>query len=252
MWLAGLLPDSALRPEERVRQVLLKYLRDSLGYSPAQLATEVPVKMGSDVRRVDIGISRGGVQPTQHTVFLVVECKKRGISESEFLAAVEQLKSYMAACGNAHFGVAYDGDRCVVLQERKHSDGSYYHEQIGARVEDIPAASAPIPRRFTAYVEEQEPERASRGGHDTVLDPFPRGQQARRPLPPDERPTVEIATPAQPPFAEPPLWRPPAPPVMQTPQFPTAELTAALLVVVPVLLCGAGIVLTALLSAAAR
>jgi type I restriction enzyme M protein len=90
------------KPEEVVRQMVLNRLIDDLGYSPDQIAVEIPIQMGSTVhpKPADIVVFHDSSRQRQ---WITIEVKKPRSSEG-----IEQLKSYMNATGSL-FGYWTDG-----------------------------------------------------------------------------------------------------------------------------------------------
>lgn len=108
-------------PEERVRQQIAYELIYKYGYRREDMRLELAVQMGSNAnKRADIAIFPPGAPHRQDEAYIIVECKRADISDAAFEMAKEQLKSYMAACNNAHFGMAVAGDRRTCLREIKH------------------------------------------------------------------------------------------------------------------------------------
>ena len=62
-------------PEERVRQEILKSLVREYGYKKDQIEVERSVKFASSRKAVDIAIWEPGVEHTQETILVIVECK---------------------------------------------------------------------------------------------------------------------------------------------------------------------------------
>jgi type I restriction enzyme M protein len=89
--------DVRYKPEELVRQHVLRELINDLGYERAAIRVEVPVVMGSTVhdKPADIIVYTDQTRTVEH---LVVELKKPARKDG-----IEQLKSYMNATG-APFG----------------------------------------------------------------------------------------------------------------------------------------------------
>jgi len=104
-------------PEEQVRQVVLKYLLDQ-GFSRTQLNTEFPVQMGSSTRYIDIAVFPHGCTHHQDSVWMVVECKRRDLSLSLRDKGVLQLKSYLAVCPNAQYGLFTTSALHVILKRK--------------------------------------------------------------------------------------------------------------------------------------
>lgn len=128
-------------PEERVRQNILRRLVDSLGYSRDQIKVECGIKMGSAKPRVDVAIYPKDLSQSQETISLIVECKKESISPSDKKEGVGQLKSYMAACLNAEWGLWTNGRHREVWKKAKSEKGELvFLEQV-----DIPPVSGELP-----------------------------------------------------------------------------------------------------------
>ena len=96
-------------PEEYVRQNIERRLVLELGYSPEQIAVEFSVKLGSKRHRADLVIFPEGEEHIQDNAYIVIECKKDSIEPTHKKEGVEQLKSYMAACPNAEWGMWTNG-----------------------------------------------------------------------------------------------------------------------------------------------
>ncbi len=139
------------KPEMRAKQRIVEILVKNLGYQPEQIAAEpeLHIKCGSTKLRLDVAVFLPGAPHDQQNVFLIVECKKPNGSSTTFEGAVEQLKSYMSACSNAHYGVAYDMNRCLVVEEVKGAKGLYEFKTLGTDVRHIPRAVDLAPKRFT-------------------------------------------------------------------------------------------------------
>src|SRR4051812_42790983 len=130
-------------PEELVRQAIALELMQRYGYRREDMRLELPVQMGSSSdRRADIAIFRPETdrsQYTQHNAYVIVECKRADVPRSGFETAKEQLKSYMVACSNAHYGMVVAGSRRACFREIKNVDGRYEIVEI----DDIPHAMVP-------------------------------------------------------------------------------------------------------------
>ena len=124
-------------PEEYVRQNIEKALVRQYGYAPADCAPEVRIKLGAGPpKRVDIVIWKPGAEHKQETAQLLVECKKAGTSPKSKTDGIEQLKSYMAACLNARYGLWTNGDDRFCFAKRGTEQGGWTFEEIV----EIPAA----------------------------------------------------------------------------------------------------------------
>jgi type I restriction enzyme M protein len=98
-------------PEEYVRQNIEKALVRQYRYNPNMCLPEFPIKLGSSRKRVDIIAFDSPEKPRiQENAFLIVETKKAGTNPKAKNDGVEQLKSYMAACLNAQYGLWTNGD----------------------------------------------------------------------------------------------------------------------------------------------
>lgn len=91
-----------IKPEEVVRQKVLNYLIEDLGYPETDIAVEVPVVMGAAVheKAADIIIYEDSKKARE---VLVIEVKKPNRKDG-----IDQLKAYMNATG-APFGFWTDG-----------------------------------------------------------------------------------------------------------------------------------------------
>ena len=107
-----------LTPEEAVRQLYLRLLRDELGYPVSRMQLEYPVNFGRETKRADICIFD---KDKATTPYILVELKKPKLKDGK-----EQLKSYCNATG-APIGVWTNGQQI-----------SYYHRKDPNYFEDIP------------------------------------------------------------------------------------------------------------------
>ncbi|MFN5513926.1 MAG: N-6 DNA methylase [Cyanobacteriota bacterium] len=83
-------PEEAVQAETFLKLVLI------YGYDPTRIRLFVSVTMGSSVKEADLIV----YEDNQHkSPYIVVECKKQEVSESEFAMAVEQGFSYAVADG---------------------------------------------------------------------------------------------------------------------------------------------------------
>src|SRR5689334_3177752 len=65
-------------PEEYVRQNLERALVRQYGYSKQCCLPEVPIRVGSARKRVDVVVWPPDVARTQENAYILVECKKAG------------------------------------------------------------------------------------------------------------------------------------------------------------------------------
>jgi len=167
-------------PEEHVRQAAAAELIERLGYRRENMRLELPIQMGSSAnKRADIAIFPSGVPHHQDNAYVIVECKRADVSDSVFESAVEQLKSYMSACNNSHFGMVIAGRRRVCFREIKHPDGRYERVQI----HDLPHAAAQR-ARFTYVDSASSPQRHHSPQHAVPVTAPQFTPQPPHPLPP--------------------------------------------------------------------
>lgn len=96
-------------PEEYVRQEIEKSLIHEYRYSRGEIAVEYGVKIGTARKRADLVIFPEGAPPNQEHAWAIIECKSPKIPPKHKKEGVDQLKSYMAACLNAEFGMWTNG-----------------------------------------------------------------------------------------------------------------------------------------------
>jgi len=127
-------------PEEYVRQTVEKRLINEHKYSKEQIKIEYGVQMGSGKKRADIVIfpkdSTAEEMKRQDNIWLVIECKKEAIKPTDKNNGIEQMKSYMAACGNCEWGMWTNGMHKEVWRRVKNEQGKYVYEEFN----DIPSA----------------------------------------------------------------------------------------------------------------
>jgi type I restriction enzyme M protein len=108
-----------LTPEEVVRQLYLRVLRDDLKYPVERMQVEYEISFGREKKRADICILD---KDRADIPYILVELKKPKLKDGK-----EQLKSYCNATG-APIGVWTNGEQI-----------SYYHRKDPNYFEDIPA-----------------------------------------------------------------------------------------------------------------
>ena len=92
-------------PEEHVRQRIARSIVEDYGYDKVDIEIEYPINMGRAKKRVDIAIFPPNVPHKQENIKYLVECKHENVKPTDRDNGVEQLKSYLAACANANFGM---------------------------------------------------------------------------------------------------------------------------------------------------
>ncbi len=140
-------------PEEHVRQRISRSLLEDYGYYKDHIEIEFTVNLGRAKKRVDIAIFSGGAAHKQENIKTIIECKKEDIKPSDRDNGVEQLKSYLAACPNAKYGM-WIGSELQVWERQVSKKGDVYFEDAA----DIPrfGLEAPAPINFTDLVPAQE------------------------------------------------------------------------------------------------
>jgi type I restriction enzyme M protein len=107
-------------PEEYVRQEFARTLANEYGYPVNQMDTEVPIKIGSSRRAIDIAVYRDGItkkaDKRPDNVHIVVETKRPDIRPGDQTEGVAQLQSYLSALLNATYGVWTNGIDKVCFQ----------------------------------------------------------------------------------------------------------------------------------------
>lgn len=130
--------DGLLRkktPEEYVRQNVERSLVQEYKYPKGAIAVEYPIKVGSARKRVDLVIFQEGKKSEQASAYILVECKKEGVSPKDKKEGVDQLAAYMASCPNVKFGLWSNGsDQRICLQR----------EDIGGEVVFSPVVDIPL------------------------------------------------------------------------------------------------------------
>lgn len=104
--------DGSIRqetPEEYVRQEIEKSLVREYQYPRDEISVEFRVKLGSSSKRADLVIFPEAESHKQETAWAIVECKSAKVSPNHKKEGVGQLKSYLAACVNAEFGMWTNG-----------------------------------------------------------------------------------------------------------------------------------------------
>jgi type I restriction enzyme M protein len=122
-------------PEEYVRQNLEKALVRQYKYEARDCEPEFPIKVGSARKRVDVVVFPPGAPHRQEHAYLLVETKRAGTSASSKTDGVDQLRSYLAACLNARYGLWTNGDEQYCLAKRSDGVTLSFEEII-----DIPGA----------------------------------------------------------------------------------------------------------------
>lgn len=124
--------DSA---EEYVRQNIEKALVRQYRYAATDCEPEFRIEMGSAKPRVDIAIFTPGGEHLQSSIVTIIETKRAGTNPQGKKDGIGQLKSYLAACPNATYGLWTNGDDRYCFAKRI-KGGTVLFEEIV----DIPGA----------------------------------------------------------------------------------------------------------------
>ena len=116
-------------PEEYVRQNIEKALVRQYKYPIEDCEPELSIKVGSSNKRVDVVVFEAGGHHKQENAFILVETKKAKTNPHGKKDGIEQLKSYMAACLNAKYGLWTNGDERYCFAKRE-KNGVFYFEEI--------------------------------------------------------------------------------------------------------------------------
>ncbi|MFL5961681.1 MAG: N-6 DNA methylase [Gaiellaceae bacterium] len=133
--------------EEYVRQNIERALVQQYGFTKGDCEPEFPIKVGSSRKRVDIIVFDEAASHTQESAYILVETKRPGTSPSDKREGIEQLKSYMAACLNARYGLWTNGDDRFCFAKRVAKDGLEFEEIIEIPAAGQTEAEAQRPRR---------------------------------------------------------------------------------------------------------
>ena len=122
------------KPEEYVRQEIEKSLVREYHYSREEIAVEHPIRLGTSTKRADLIVFPQGAPHEQEHAWAIIECKGPNVAPQHRQYGVEQLKSYMAGCINAEFGMWTNGqDRFCYRKIVEHGKAKFVD------VTDIPA-----------------------------------------------------------------------------------------------------------------
>lgn len=116
-------------PEEYVRQNIEKALIRQYRYKDSDCEPEFSIKLASSRKRIDIGIFLSNSKHNQENLFIIIETKKPKTNPHGKKDGIEQLKTYMAACINAKYGLWTNGDERFCIAKRE-NDGKYIFEEI--------------------------------------------------------------------------------------------------------------------------
>ncbi len=98
--------------EEKIRQWVLRELRDTYGYPINLFTIEQKVNIGSQIRFADIAVDI--YRNNTKGPYILIEVKSWG---SGIKDALSQLKSYMANTPSTKYGIATDGNEIVIINK---------------------------------------------------------------------------------------------------------------------------------------
>ena len=151
-------------PEEYVRQEFEKSLVREYHYLPDEIAVEFRVKLGRSSKRADLVIFPEDAPHEQEHVWAVIECKSHKVSSNHEKQGIEQLKSYMAGCVNAEFGMWTNGLELFCYRKTIESGKIRFVE-----IADIPEKGKPLDETERPKFHELRPATS-----DTLLFTFQR------------------------------------------------------------------------------
>lgn len=96
-------------PEEYVRQEIAKSIVREYKYAKGDVEVEFLLRVGIAKPRADLAIFPPDTRHSQENVRIVVECKSAKVKASDKKDGVGQLKSYLAVCPNADYGMWTNG-----------------------------------------------------------------------------------------------------------------------------------------------
>lgn len=116
-------------PEEYVRQEIAKSLVREYGYPKTDISVEFTLRVGTRKPRADLIIFSNGEKHLQESSYIIVECKAKTVKSGDRKEGVEQLKSYLAVCPNAKYGMWTNGLERYCYR-RVEQDGKVAYEDI--------------------------------------------------------------------------------------------------------------------------
>jgi type I restriction enzyme M protein len=95
-------------PEEHVRQRIARSLVEEYGYPKEDIGIErreTRIVMGRAKKYADLIVFAHGKEHKQENAIIICETKREDVKPTDRENGVDQLKSYLAACPNARFGL---------------------------------------------------------------------------------------------------------------------------------------------------
>jgi hypothetical protein len=114
----------AITPEEWVRQHLLRYLREQIGFPASRIGVEVPVALGGSTQRADVVVYDRAVQP-----WMVLECKAPGIALNR--PVLDQAARYNSTLRAPYLGLC-NGQQVLLVKVQWPAEGPVLAESLHA------------------------------------------------------------------------------------------------------------------------
>jgi type I restriction enzyme M protein len=133
-------------PEEHVRQRIARSLVEEYGYPKEDIGIErreTCIVMGRAKKYADLIVFAHGKEHKQENAIIVCETKREDVKPTDRENGVNQLKSYLAACVNARFGLWVGSE--LQLWEKVVEEGEVRFEEAA----DLPAFGIKEPPRLT-------------------------------------------------------------------------------------------------------
>ena len=112
-------------PEEEVRQIMLRRLCLEYGYPKDLIETEFPIHKGSKkIGPADIVVFKDNKDRSQHNLWIIIEVKRK-----ERTDGIDQLKTYLAPCKGAKYGLWFNGLNSSYIQVR--DQAPYFRKTLG-------------------------------------------------------------------------------------------------------------------------
>jgi Type I restriction-modification system methyltransferase subunit len=103
-------------PENREAKIVFEErLHKEYGYDLDQMLPEFRIQKGSTlIGPADIVVFHDNKNKTQDNIYIIVECKRKNRKDG-----LEQLKTYLAGCESAEYGVWFNGDDIAYIRRLK-------------------------------------------------------------------------------------------------------------------------------------
>ncbi len=127
-------------PEEYVRQNIEKRLVNEHKFFRNQITVEMPIKVGSGNKRIDLAVFDENIEKKQENISIIIETKREEVEYTNRAEGIEQLKSYMAACLNCEWGMWTNEKSKFVFRKLKDNKNKLFFEEVN----DIPSKGRDI------------------------------------------------------------------------------------------------------------